>query len=119
MTWPITYTRAMGLIDELLLDGVLSELGPSTSRGLLVLATLFGLGITGASGWMLLRGIDPLSGPAWAFGVLCAAVVFAPVEFFFGFVVARREPDARVFATVAMLANAGALLSTIAAGAVH
>lgn len=109
----------MGLIDELLLDGLLGGIGPSSTRGLLVIATIVGVGVAGASGCLLARGIDPLHGPEWAFGVLVSAVVGAPIALFLSLVVAVREPEQRWIATLAMIGNAAAFLTTIAAIAVQ
>jgi hypothetical protein len=105
----------MGLIDELLLDGLLGGLGPSSSRGLLFLGALFGIGLAGASGWCLLRGIDPLHGPEWAFGVLVVSAVGAPIALLLCVTGAIRETEARGFAILAVIANTAAFLTTIAA----
>ncbi|HEY0875808.1 MAG TPA: hypothetical protein VGD94_20190 [Vicinamibacterales bacterium] len=105
----------MGLIDEFLIDSLLGGLGPSSNRGVLVLVALFGIGLTCASGWCLARGIDPLHGPEWAFGLLVVAVVGAPIALFSCVIVGARNPEERGVATVAVIANAAAVLTAIAA----
>ena len=104
----------LGLIDELL-DGLFVGLGPSSNRGMLVLAALFGVGTAAAAGWCLTRGIDPLHGPQWAFGILLAAAIGVPVAVFLGVIVAAREPGERGIAALTIIANAAALLTTMAA----
>jgi len=99
----------MGFLVDLLADVFGGGLGPSTSRGLMVLGLTVGIGLCAANGWLLMTAADPLREPEWAFGMIVGGMIIPPAMMLLSTVTIRREPEERALAVTTLAANAAAL----------
>ena len=105
----------MSFLVDLLADIFTSGLGPSTSRGMMGLGLIVGVGLCAANGWLLMTASDPLREPAWAFGVIVIGNMLWVAE---SFLILGQNPAAtmigKAFVIVQAVAVAGlALLEAI------
>jgi hypothetical protein len=96
-------------------DVLMPSIGPSTSRGVMILGIIIGLALASVMGWLVIRFDDPLRTPDWGFGVIVVALLIALVEVLLGLVTAKREPEYHGIATLNVVVNAGVLALVVVA----
>ena len=77
---------------------------------ILLAAGVAGMAIAAACAWMLVRRIDPLGGPDWAFTTIVASMTLAPVLAVLAGLSLGRGYEARAVAITALAVNALAFL---------
>jgi hypothetical protein len=100
----------MSLISDLIEDAITSGLGPSTSRGMMILGLLIGSALAIAMVWLLWTSPDPLNSPSWGLGAVVFSLAFGFVEVLLSSVVIAREPEERGLALSTLLTNSAAVV---------
>lgn len=99
----------MSFLVDLLADIFTSGLGPSTSRGMMVVGLVAGVILSAANGWLLMTAPDPLREPEWAFGVIVLGIIIPPAAILLSTLTIKREPEERPLAVATLVVNAAAL----------
>src|SRR5687767_8284388 len=104
----------MSFLIDLLEEVSTSSPDPPTSRGLMVLGLVAGIGLCVVNGWLLLTAADPLRNPAWGPAAVAIGLIIPPVMMLLSMVTIRREPEDTRLAATTLAANAAALGIAIA-----